>query len=89
VLVEPLRATISARRPWRPRPYAVRKPKDCIAQAPRDLVEVDTFEVRASAAGSDLAALPFNRPRDPVHEAVVVGQGPHFIFVEQGHRAAP
>jgi hypothetical protein len=47
-LVEPLRATISARRPSPPRPYAVRKPKDYLPRAPGDLVEVDTLDVRPS-----------------------------------------
>ena len=46
VLVEPARNFISARKPAAPRPYAVRKPKDYIPQAPGDLVEVDTLDVR-------------------------------------------
>src|SRR5579859_388439 len=45
-LVEPRPQVISARRPWRPRPYAVRKPRDYLPQAPGDLVEVDTLDVR-------------------------------------------
>ena len=32
--------------PAPPRPYAVRKPKDYIPQAPGDLVEVDRLDVR-------------------------------------------
>ena len=46
LLVEPRPNAISARRPWRPRPYAIRKPKDYLAQRPGDLVEVDTLDVR-------------------------------------------
>jgi len=46
LLVEPRPQVISARRPWRPRPYAVRKPKDYLPSAPGDLVEVDTLDVR-------------------------------------------
>ncbi len=46
LLVEPVRNSVSARKPSRPRPYAVRKPKDYLARAPGDLVEVDTLDVR-------------------------------------------
>lgn len=46
LLVEPPRRPISARRRWRPRPWAVRKPKDYEATRPGDLVEVDTLDVR-------------------------------------------
>ena len=46
VLVEPLPARFKARRRPRPRPYAVRKPRDYGVQAPGDLVEVDTLELR-------------------------------------------
>ena len=46
VLREPLRSTISTRkRLWR-RPYAVRKPKGYGVKEPRDLVQVDTLDVR-------------------------------------------
>ena len=37
---------ISARKRSRPRPYARRKPKDYLPQAPGDLVQVDTLDVR-------------------------------------------
>ena len=37
---------VAVRRPRGPRPYAVRKPKDYIAQQPGDLVQVDTLDVR-------------------------------------------
>jgi putative transposase len=46
VLVEPLRAAVSAHRRSRPRPWAVRKPKDYTPREPGDLVEVDTLDVR-------------------------------------------
>jgi putative transposase len=46
LLVEPLRTTVSARKPMRPRPWAVRKPKDYIPRAPGDLVQVDTLDLR-------------------------------------------
>ena len=45
-LVEPVSNTISARKPAPPRPYAIRKPRDYVPQAPGDLVEVDTLDVR-------------------------------------------
>jgi putative transposase len=46
-LVEPLRwAVPGSRRRLRPRPYAVRKPKQYAVSRPGDLVEVDTLEVR-------------------------------------------
>ena len=45
-LREPRHRRISARkRAWR-RPHAVRKPKDFVAAAPGDLVQLDTLEVR-------------------------------------------
>ena len=48
-LVEPLRAGVSgSRRALRPRPYAVRKPKQYAVSEPGDLVEVDTPEQAAS-----------------------------------------
>jgi len=37
---------ISARRRQKQRPYAVRKPKEYVAEAPGDIVEVDTLDVR-------------------------------------------
>jgi transposase InsO family protein len=47
ILVEPLRSpSRHPRRSLRPRPYAVRKPKEYRAIHPGDLVEVDTLDVR-------------------------------------------
>jgi len=43
-LVEPPRS--GSRRALRPRPYAVRKPREYAASQPGDLVEVDTLDVR-------------------------------------------
>ena len=46
-LVEPPRTGVpGSRRALRPRPYAVRKPREYAASAPGDLVEVDTLDVR-------------------------------------------
>ena len=45
-LIEPLRNGVKVRRRPRPRPYAVRKPKDYRVEQPGDLVQVDTLEVR-------------------------------------------
>ena len=46
-LVEPPRTGVSgSRRALRPRPFAVRKPKQYAVFAPGDLVEVDTLDVR-------------------------------------------
>ena len=45
VLREPLRAIKARQRRWK-RPYGVRKPKGYIVQAPGDLVQLDTLEVR-------------------------------------------
>ena len=46
-LREPLRCAVpGSRRRLRPRPYAVRKPKQYAVSRPGDLVEVDTLEVR-------------------------------------------
>ncbi len=46
-LVEPPRSGVpGSRRALRPRPYAVRKPKQYAASQPGDLVEVDTLDVR-------------------------------------------
>lgn len=46
VLREPPRGRIAARKGQRPRPYAVRKPKDYQVKAPGDLVQLDTLDVR-------------------------------------------
>jgi len=46
VLKEPLPNHISARKSWRQRPYAMRKPKDYVVKEPGDIVEVDTLDVR-------------------------------------------
>ena len=46
VLVEPARQKRLARGRLRPRPYAVRKPKDYLAHQPGELVELDTLDVR-------------------------------------------
>jgi transposase InsO family protein len=46
-LVEPPRTGVpGSRRALRPRPYAVRKPREYAASQPGDLVEVDTLDVR-------------------------------------------
>ncbi len=46
-LVEPPRTGVpGSRRALRPRPYAVRKPKQYAVSEPGDLVEVDTLDVR-------------------------------------------
>lgn len=46
LLREPLCNGISARKRQRKRPYAVRKPKEYVAEAPGDIVQVDTLDVR-------------------------------------------
>jgi putative transposase len=46
VLREPRGSRVSLRRRWRPRPYAIRKPKDYQVRQPGDLVQVDTLELR-------------------------------------------
>ena len=46
VLHEPVCNGISARKRQRKRPYAVRKPKEYVAEAPGDIVQVDTLDVR-------------------------------------------
>jgi transposase InsO family protein len=46
VLREPPRKGISARKRLRPRPYAVRKPKEYQAKEPGDIVQIDTLDVR-------------------------------------------
>ena len=49
-LLEPLRSRVpGSRRALRPRPYAVRKPKQYAVSAPGDLVQVDTLDVRPPA----------------------------------------
>lgn len=45
VLLEPLRY-VSARKRLRQRPYAIRKPKEYLAQEPGDIVQVDTLDLR-------------------------------------------
>lgn len=45
-LVEPPRHALSAARRRRARPYAIRKPRDYAVQAPGDLIQVDTLDVR-------------------------------------------
>ena len=46
VLKEPIPNHISARKRRLKRPYAIRKPKEYVAKAPGDIVEVDTLDVR-------------------------------------------
>jgi len=46
LLHEPVSNGISARKRQKQRPYAVRKPKEYRAEAPGDIVEVDTLDVR-------------------------------------------
>ena len=46
VFREPTRNGVATSRHHRPRPYAVRKPKDYRVESPGDLVEVDTLDVR-------------------------------------------
>jgi len=46
VLKEPIPNYISVRRRQRQRPYAIRKPREYVARAPGDIVEVDTLDVR-------------------------------------------
>jgi len=46
VLKEPVPNHISARKRRWQRPYAIRKPKEYVARAPGDIVEVDTLDVR-------------------------------------------
>ena len=46
VLKEPVSNHISAKKRRWQRPYAVRKPKEYVARAPGDIVEVDTLDVR-------------------------------------------
>jgi len=46
VLKEPVSNHISARKRRWQRPYAVRKPREYVAKAPGDIVEVDTLDIR-------------------------------------------
>jgi putative transposase len=46
LLHEPPCNAISARKRQRKRPYAVRKPKEYVARAPGDIVQLDTLDVR-------------------------------------------
>jgi putative transposase len=46
ILREPLVNSVSARKRWRSRPYAIRKPKEYQSRLPGDLVELDTLDVR-------------------------------------------
>ena len=46
VLKEPPRYGVSARKRARPRPYAVRKPREYRAKQPGDIVQVDTLDIR-------------------------------------------
>jgi transposase InsO family protein len=46
ILQEPVTNHISVRKRIRPRPYAVRKPREYQASLPGDLVELDTLDVR-------------------------------------------
>jgi putative transposase len=46
VLKEPPRTGVVSRKKARPRPYAVRKPKEYLARTPGDLVQVDTLDIR-------------------------------------------
>jgi len=46
LLREPMPNGVSARKRYRPRLYAIRKPKEYQAKAPGDLVEVDTLDIR-------------------------------------------
>jgi len=46
ILKEPPRSRISVRKRQLSRPYALRKPKDYQVEAPGDLVQVDTLDVR-------------------------------------------
>ena len=46
VLIEPQTRRRAAYRSRSSRPYAIRKPKDYVAQQPGDLVQVDTLDIR-------------------------------------------
>lgn len=46
ILKEPVRHGLPARRQARPRPYAVRKPREYRAREPGDIVQVDTLDIR-------------------------------------------
>jgi putative transposase len=45
-LREPPHHRVTVRRRWLARPYAIRKPKDYVVQAPGDLLQVDTLDLR-------------------------------------------
>ena len=45
-MVEPPRLAVSARRRPRPRPYAIRKPKEYLASRPGDIVQMDTLDLQ-------------------------------------------
>lgn len=45
-LVEPVANSISTRKRWRKRPFAVRKPKEYAVDSPGAIVQVDTLDVR-------------------------------------------
>jgi hypothetical protein len=47
VLRKPMPNPISARKRQRQRPYAIRKPKGCVAVALGDMVKVDSLDVRS------------------------------------------
>ncbi len=46
ILKEPISNYVSARKRWRNRPYAIRKPKDYQASQPGDIVQLDTLDLR-------------------------------------------
>ena len=46
VLKEPVSNYVSFRKRQRSRPYAIRKPKDYVARAPGDIVQLDTMDIR-------------------------------------------
>jgi len=46
VLKEPAINPISVRKRQHPRPYAIRKPREYVAAAPGDIVQIDTMDVR-------------------------------------------
>ena len=46
ILQEPIINLISAKKRQRKRPYAIRKPKDYLARAPGDIVQLDTLDIR-------------------------------------------
>ena len=46
LLKEPVSNYVSSRKRQRNRPYAIRKPKEYVARAPGDIVQVDTMDIR-------------------------------------------